>query len=276
MKDSFQGILSFFGWGFLPRWFFISFLLVCWGDNWGLLPLTTRTPPLFESWEGALVCAEIGGRSWGQDKKDHDFIAYFVPRNCIVYECVNPILSSPKTARRYHLSLLWFRDKENLVLQKSWEAFVMWSRRINWGLISFQSPGAWLTASRPCKALENATIKSSEPESNCTSTEYRRCPSPVGKILLVAYSLSLPPRTLGQVSLGMALSRDILPSVEGLLSLFFRDRLWKGGQEKDIIEKQAFKMDVKWPFLSLKRGCPSSRTESPDQSAESCLGVDFH
>ena len=111
--------LSFFGWGFLPRWFFISFLLVCWGDNWGCCPSSPPELHLYLSPEkGHWSVLEIGGRSWGQDKKDHDFIAYFVPRNCIVYECVNPILSLQRLHEDTISVYFWFRDKEIGVAKK--------------------------------------------------------------------------------------------------------------------------------------------------------------
>ena len=57
MKDTFQGILfPSLGEAFSQE---DSSSLFCWRveEMLGLLPfLTTRTPPLFESWEGALVC----------------------------------------------------------------------------------------------------------------------------------------------------------------------------------------------------------------------------
>lgn len=66
---------------------------------------------------------------------------------------------------------------------------------------------------RPHQALGNASVKSPETELNYHSTESWRMSLSSGKNFPAVYSLCLSPGALGQVSLGMALGRDILPFI---------------------------------------------------------------
>lgn len=94
----------------------------------------------------------------------------------------NPILSLQRHTK-IPSQFTFDSETRKLEVQKSWEAFVMWSRRTNLSVSSHSRVLAHGSLPlRPCKALENAAIKSSEPESNYPSTKYRKCPSPVEKI----------------------------------------------------------------------------------------------
>ena len=63
---------------------------------------------------------------------------------------------------------------------------------------------------RPHQALGNASVKSPETEPNYQPTESWRMSPSSDKNFPAVYSLCLSPGALGQVSLGMALGRDIL------------------------------------------------------------------
>ena len=104
-------------------------------------------------------------------------------RGIILYMSIhNPILSLQRHTK-IPSQFTFDSEARKLEVQKSWEAFVMWSRRTNLSVSSHSRVLAHGSLPlRPCKALENAAIKSSEPESNYPSTEYRKCPSPVEKI----------------------------------------------------------------------------------------------